>query len=67
MFDSILRAERARRKLSQKDLAEKAGISRASIANYELGTSEPGINALKAIADAFGMTTDELLGRSDLK
>jgi len=65
MFDSNLRAERARRDLTQHELAEKSGLSKLSIINYESGKSKPGINALNALADALGMTTDQLLGRSD--
>jgi len=65
MFDSNLRAERARRDLTQQELATKAGLSKLSILNYESGRSKPGTKALTSLADALGMTTDELLGRGD--
>ena len=56
---------RGRQNLTQENLAELARLSRISIARYESGKIEPGANALNRIADALGVTTDELLGRKD--
>ncbi len=40
--------------LTQKELAEKAGITQANLSNIENGTSKPSIDSLKKIADATG-------------
>lgn len=41
--------------MTQKELAEKCGMTQANISNLENGTSKPTIESLKRIADAFGM------------
>jgi len=41
--------------LTQKELAEKCGITQANISKFEKGTSKPTIESLKKIADALGM------------
>ena len=40
--------------LTQKELAEKAGITQANLSNIEKGISKPSIDSLKKIADATG-------------
>lgn len=57
-----IRAERARRDLSQEELAQRAGLSAVSIQNYENGICVPGTDKLAALADALGVTPNELLG-----
>ena len=56
---------RGQRGMTQDSLAEQAMLSRISVARYESGKIEPGAKALDRIADALGVTTDELLGRRD--
>ena len=46
---------------SQEELAEKLGISRQTLSKYETGESVPDIERSKAIADAFGVSLDELV------
>ncbi len=41
--------------LTQKELAERCGITQANISNLENGTTKPTIDTLKKIADALGM------------
>ena len=41
--------------MTQKELADKCGITQANISNLEKGRSKPTIESLKRIADAFGM------------
>ena|SRR3712207_6337788 len=47
---------------TQRDLATRAGLKPAGISKYELGTHQPSLAALKAIAEALGTTTDHLFG-----
>lgn len=49
--------------MSREMLARKAGVSRSAIEYYEDGHSAPGILAVVKIADALGLTIDDLIGR----
>ena len=51
------------RGLSCKTLWELCGLSKNTIALYERGERCPSLDALLALADFFGVTVDELLGR----
>lgn len=46
--------------LSQKELAEGAGVSRPGIAQYERNTKIPNLLTSKALAKVLGCTVDEL-------
>ena len=56
------------RKLTQQELADKMGVSRATISNYEVGRRAPHLSELKRFAEFYGIgldyfglaTTDEL-------
>ena len=60
-----IRAERARLDLSQEELAKRAGLSTVSIQKYENGDMTPGVDKLAAIAEALGVTPNDLLGWPD--
>ena len=49
---------------TQRDMAERLGISQPSYVRYENGTSEPTQENLVKIADIFEVSTDYLLGRN---
>jgi len=51
------------RDLTQQQVADMIGISRARLNNYEQGTREPDIDTIRLLADFFGVSTDDLLGR----
>lgn len=53
---------RALRGLSQKELADKMGISAQQLNHYESGRSNPGNKILPALADALGVSTAYLRG-----
>ena len=53
---------RALRGLSQKELADKMGISAQNLNNYESGQRNPGNKILPALADALGVSTAYLRG-----
>lgn len=63
---SNIKAARKHAGLNQSQLAQKAGITKAAISRYESGLREPRSEHLKAIAEALGVTTDELLGIAPL-
>lgn len=50
--------------MSQEELAEKVGVSRQTLSKYETGESLPDIEKCKALADAFGVTLDDLVNYS---
>jgi len=51
--------------LTQRQIAEKLGISQPSYIRYENGSSEPKQEVLVKIADIFDVAVDYLLGRKD--
>jgi transcriptional regulator with XRE-family HTH domain len=51
--------------LSQESLAEKLGMKRTNIANYEAGRVVPPGNVILDMAEILGVTTDYILGRTD--
>ena len=53
--------------LKQSELAEKAEISRVAVGNYERGDRVPPVNIAQRIADALGMSVNDLLYPEDLK
>ena len=65
-FSEMLTYLRKRAEMSQKDLAEKLGVSRSTIGMYETGGREPDFETLEAIADTFNVNMDTLLGKPSL-
>ena len=56
-------ANRKHMGLTQDQLAEKLGITAQAVSKWENDLSCPDISILPKLADIFGITTDELLGR----
>lgn len=52
--------------LSQEQLAQQAGVSRQSINNYENAKTLPDSKILSALANALGITLDDLLRSQDV-
>lgn len=61
-----LRELRNQKAWTQEELADLVALQRKSIIRYEAGQSRPTGRALLALAQAFGVSTDYLLGLSDL-
>ena len=59
-----IRAERARRRLTQAQLADLAGIGKDAVYQYERGARAPDVRVLYRLAIALGVTPDELMGFS---
>jgi len=60
-----LRALRAKKGISQRELARQLNLLPQTYSNYENGTREPSHETVVALADYFNVTTDYLLGRVD--
>ena len=58
-----LRELREKRGLSMKDAADLLNMPYTTYVNYEKGTLEPNIQALFRLANFFGVSIDDLLGR----
>lgn len=52
-------------KLNQKEVAETVGMVPQAYYRYESGKYIPQADLIITLADAYGVTTDYLLGRSD--
>ena len=50
--------------LSQEELAKKLQMTRGQLSMYEIGKRKPDMDTVQHIADFFGVSLDELLGRS---
>jgi len=52
---------RTQKKLSQTELAEKMGLSRQSLSNYETGKREPELSYIIKFADFFDCSIDYMI------
>ena len=66
-FAERLRELRKERHVTQKDMGEILGIQLRYYQCYESGDRRPDYEKLVALADYFDVTTDYLLGRSDVR
>lgn len=62
---SRIRGERAARRWSLDDLAERAGVSKAMISKIERGEASPTAALLGRLAAAYGLTLSALLAEED--
>lgn len=63
-----LRELRRKYKMSREQLAAKSGVSYPYLAGLESGVREnPSLDILGKLADAFGISIDELVGRKTPK
>lgn len=53
--------------ISQLEFAKKINLTQQSVSAYEKGIREPSLDILKTIADFFGVSTDYILGKSDVR
>lgn len=59
--DNIVRLRR-QKQITQEQLADFVGVTKASVSKWETGLSHPDIMMLPRLASFFGVTVDELLG-----
>lgn len=67
MFPERLIKIRKQNKKTQQNVADFLGITRPAYTAYELGSREPDFETLQKLADFFSVSTDFLLGRTDVK
>lgn len=65
IFQERLRLLRKKGGMSQKQVAERFGITTVGYQNYEGGRRTPSFNMLAALADFFNVSLDYLFGRTD--
>jgi transcriptional regulator with XRE-family HTH domain len=56
-----LRSIRERQALNQRELAEKAGLTPASLSRIETGTQEPYMSTVRKLAKALGVEPADLM------
>lgn len=64
-FGENLKNLREMKGLSQAELADDLGVTRALIAQYETGAKAPNVNLAAKIAKAFGVTIDAMMQRKE--
>ncbi len=65
-FHEKLQELRKQKNLTQEELSEMLFVSRTAISKWESGRGYPSIDSLKAIAQFFGITIDDLLSNREL-
>lgn len=58
----VLRLERVRRRLSQREVARAAGLRPQRLSDLELGWAKPRADELARITNILGINTRDLLG-----
>lgn len=66
-FGENLRKLRTERGLTQKEMGDRVGLSKAVVSKYENSLGYPSLDMLIKIAAFFGVSTDYLLGASSKK
>ena len=59
----IIRSHRKKLGMSQSTLAKRVGIQQTQLSGYETDSHVPSLFCAECIADVFGITLDELVGR----
>lgn len=65
MIGNKIISERKNHNLSQEDLAEKIGVTRQTISNWELNETSPDLKQAQKICDIFSISMDELIGKEN--
>lgn len=65
MLGEKIISERKKCKLSQENLAEKLGITRQTISNWELNETSPDLKQASKLCDIFNISLDELTGKEN--
>lgn len=65
MFAERIKELRKEKGITQVELAEAIGLSKGTVAMWEVGKREANFETLDKLADYFGKSVDYILGRSD--
>lgn len=66
MFSKRLKELRKKTGYTQKEMAQELNITQASYSNWERNKKKPTQEKLTVIADFFNVSTDYLLGQTDI-
>lgn len=66
-FKDRLKQLRNERNLTQKELAEYIGTTRATLASWETGRREPDMETLRKLSEYFNVSLDWLMGKTDIR
>lgn len=66
-FGKRLKQARKAKKLTQPDVANLLGVDFTTISKWENGHVEPGREQIIKLAELYGTTTDELLGKPSIE
>ncbi len=55
------REARKKRNLTQKQVAQRLGTSRVTVARWECGVNNPKLNTIRELAKLYQCTADELI------
>lgn len=61
----VLRENRIRCKMTQEFVSETLGVSRQAVSKWETGASDPSTSNLIALANLYGVSSEELLSAVD--
>ena len=61
-FGQLLHDLRKKKCMTQKQLANKLGVTEATVSRYESNTATPPLDTLRSIAAIMNVSLDELLG-----
>lgn len=62
-FKNVFKSLRIREGLSQEEIANKLGVGRSAVGNWEQGTRTPELETLEVIADYFNVDLNFLCGK----
>lgn len=65
-FNERLKGLRIQFGVTQKAIAEGIGVAPVSLQRFEYGTVKPKLDTVIRLADYFNVSTDYLLGRTDV-
>lgn len=65
-YSERIKELRKNKHLSQLDLADKLGVNKVTVSQYERGVRRPNIDVVAALCDIFNVSTDYLLGEDDV-
>ena len=65
-YSERIKELRKNKHLSQLDLADKLGVNKVTVSQYERGVRRPNIDVVAALCDIFNVSTDNLLGEDDV-
>ena len=63
LIGKSIKVNRIAQNYTQKQLAQKIGVTHAAISYWENGVNIPNVKDCWLLADALGITIDELVGR----